>query len=1726
MPAVYFDNNGTEHYYFPPINPVPAAPARPTAPQAPVSPVSAAQVKTLTGVVNTDLARYRADLSTLGVDQSNLQQQQRRPQGWNNIKEAGDPGFATTAQDQLTVDQQQAVVNHDKANLATAKQKLAAVQRVKPVAGHFKPQGDPAVTVSNPVTKAVKPGVTTAQRQGSKGQARVNADQAALATTNAQITALANDPDLNRGSIQRAMALGRQWQREEQQLRQDRASLNAQKPTITANTAAGNVVLYGQQISSDATWLYQHHIINSKGQLIHPQSDLSAQQSSEYNKYIATIATYNKYYGQLQWYVSDTKQYGAIGVNAESHVNAELASLGLQYLAWPKAIPVGQAAAGLGKDITWSKQADADWGASVSLVNFNAAAAAAKKSPTLTNLTALAQAQGLLDQANGYAGKLYFGGLVSQDEGAVVKADAALRKAQTSWSTHPTASNANAVYRIELQVNAALAQLENDRQSLQIAQGTFYQGTAEILSSPTAGSLAVSQQQFEKDLGQVQYDQAHHEAVSPSLTRDLNIALTTLTQDETNPGELTTLQLEKYTGELSTQQAYWVGVDLSPGELPGAGVARGSSTQAKDLRSWLSTQQEVSQFEYALSSFNMVEPTNIVAGFQTQSPAWQQEWDGYAKTHHVTLADPTTAEAVEGLAPGQRVNVAQSLAELQAELKAEKRMLADRSLLQQGWDAVIGHHSGTETFVEGQIAKLEKLITEGKGKHALDVDTYNQDYLTIVGSQSSQYDALSTPQFQDQQNWSQVQGYVVGGVMMVGATAITIGSLGTLSPVGAAMMGGAAAYTAKEAFDSAQNYVTISEGGQAQDNPDVGLMTLMTNNYFHGGITGGEVIQGFVNAGENAVTAFGSSAAAATGAWAWEAAAARFLPSVLGIEGLQVAPEDEAAQVVTDIAKQNVKQSLAVRLLAGAAQMTGIQVINSGANLITTGMQLTYGRATGQLTGEQASQQWGQAVLGALFNVATAPLVGAVTAGVSNKLFWLKPPVDFGINTALVAGTNYASGQRGMTAADWFQVAFNTLLMAPAWLPEVENPNTERQPAPSSSGFGRTFYDSSFEGWLRGVAAKAAAAKQQWAESHTLGAAANPNLTPDPRSPTPEDIAAVRAILQADRTVPSLPPDRIEQIQTALDNFIGPRSAATARRLTPEEIAAVEASFNRFVAEPVAAVSPCAGGGQCSLTPPNATPPSPTPVVSGLPRISLPTAGAPVSLDPVRVATSEAVARFFARRGDPSAAGGPPSSSPGASSSTPSASPPAIPTPAPATSTPPDVETIPTVRRGLADLNGDPYLTGSRIAALLTSLTARFNPAKAGYSADESGQLATDLKNLPRRERAAIVRALRALPDDDHQAIQTLLAELTPTLEHAFQGVDTSVRTSLVAQIGALSADDRARVLTNLNSFPWGTTEAETFIHFLTGAPVHYDAVLKARLGIFLLSFPDAARGEAMRLVTDLVKLENDSRANPLSPAQTEEQRRLLNSLIDLAGDNNVPVGVTRFVEAPPASSLQAVLQSMPLGHIREFASRSSYDAAARSLVTLIDGVAGSSDPNLRLVIETGALGLDEHGNVRPSIYGGIEGTVLFARALRSALALVPDFNQVDLDVTVVTDGLNKPVVEAVMGALKVDGIKVLEAPGSEEARTALLERLKPNAVLSFGQSEARGGTGSLIGPAVKLSLPTFAIGDYTDESTVSKPHRGQESNGRLVRGHRCWSLRSTRSERVGGRPRTQRNLP
>ncbi len=261
----------------------------------------------------------------------------------------------------------------------------------------------------------------------------------------------------------------------------------------------------------------------------------------------------------------------------------------------------------------------------------------------------------------------------------------------------------------------------------------------------------------------------------------------------------------------------------------------------------------------------------------------------------------------------------------------------------------------------------------------------------------------------------------------------------------------------------------------------------------------------------------------------------------------------------------------------------------------------------------------------------------------------------------------------------------------------------------------------------------------------------------------------------------------------------------------------------------------------------------------------------------------------------------------------------------------------------------------------------------------------------------------------------------------------------------------------------------------------HYDADAQARIANLVLAFHGPERDALTNVVSRLAGREPSGQPGTLSPSQQKARDNDINALIGLAAQHGVPEPLLRLVDPPPASSPLAAIQGMPgLGRAQESGAISSYDASVAHFVNMLFDIAKDPNPELRPVFETGAGAQGPDGKLGSDILGGSVGTAEAIRFLGAATkALGIGFNP-----TVVTDGLNEPVVRAVNDAFGVGDTTIKTAPRgrwSAADRAKLLNELNPDAVLSIGQSAANGGAKSLIVPANKQGIPTFAIGDNTD---------------------------------------------
>jgi len=445
----------------------------------------------------------------------------------------------------------------------------------------------------------------------------------------------------------------------------------------------------------------------------------------------------------------------------------------------------------------------------------------------------------------------------------------------------------------------------------------------------------------------------------------------------------------------------------------------------------------------------------------------------------------------------------------------------------------------------------------------------------------------------------------------------------------------------------------------------------------------------------------------------------------------------------------------------------------------------------------------------------------------------------------------------------------------------------------------------------------------------------------------------------------------------------------------------------------------------------------------------------------------------------------------------------------------PKVPSIPAVRRSIAEASGDvvPPTQTRRptVATWLPGAKSRVKAAKAGYSADVVAALKSVLRDMPRRQAVATVRALRSFTTLEHEQIRDDL------LDNVNPGRDAVYDARLLTQLAALTPKERGQVLANAQTLDTSTAAGQEFLDFLRGPPAHYDEGMKARRTGFLLSFPASDRVQARNIVAPLEGLEATALQNakthpdapPLSDPEMLQQNKLVKELITLAKTKDVPDSLAKLADRHvPASSLQAVTEAILQGGVRKFSFASDYTGAAKALTALIDDRVSAAPaghaPEIGLMIETGRrTQIEVNGKklIRTSAYG-VVGTALFIRDLRAALGAAKAYKDVKLTVTVVADRMAAPVVQAVLRSIGVKDVTVEKARSDAPARDGLLDNYKPDVLLSVGQSAEHGGRVSLLEQASQRKDPatgapkilTLAVIDGTDTADTAKVFQATHS--------------------------------
>ena len=1026
-------------------------------PPPPPAPPPPPKVSTFQGQVNTDTTQYQRDSSALGAARGNLATALRNAaqNNYGSVATAKNgPGGASTAVATLTsqVTALQGRVTADQRALATAKAHLAAAKAAQSAATHYKPKPLP-VTVSNPTTRAVTRAVNTAL-QGLKptqtaDQGKVNADQSAIAGTQAQINAAGQGDVPSRGGIQHLLALGRQLARQQAQLKADQAGLQKINYHIDAVTTAGRVAIGVEQTNADQssataqyTKLVKTGVLKPDGSLAVPVTKLTPAQLVAYDKFVAAMLQVKGDNSALAQGEDDLQidqsKYG-FATGAVGLVNHALAPFGWQ-LNTPPAIAVHIARADLRAANQAANQADATWNVATAMT---AAATADQQLAKLLNQhprnfaqllpqyeLAATQASAAYDQSSAYLQRL-------GDQQTLKTEQQALTQATAAYDAHPTAVTA-------LALETAQEHVYQGEQHLQIDGANFLTASSEVSSASQLAAVATTNVTVSTDtkaLTQQENTGTACVAPDPTLVKALSGAQAAAARAQAAAAAptLVTQNLGAYATLLGADFNDWQATAAAAG-IPGAS----STLTAGEAY----IQQQEALLGYSQTSFEVTLPPNLLNPQSNADAATaQSDWEQYVNQHHLRLSDPAIAQALAQTKPGQRVNTAAAIKEIKADLATARQTRADRPLLQLGWDWLSGAGgSATQSYLEGELHELQSLNPHQS------VSAYNLQFMQDVGGLSTRFNGMNQSDLADEQNWSTAEKTVETVAVAAVDMAVTVATAGAGGAVVGVLMGAEAGFLAQQGFRAGGDIATLAQGGTLQKDPfntGASLLTVATNNFGHGGVTRQEGIGSLVAASTDAITAVATSTGTEAGSVVSKAVGAALQAPVdatadaavataegtaaAGAEGTAAGTESTAAAAEgtatgaaaeeTPAAGEKLPWRISVPAnIAGYA--TSQAFMGTGQVLSTTGSAL-YAQSQGQITGAQARQQITAAIGGALFNLATAPIVGGISGITSHN-----PLIQFGVNGAtnagLTLGSNAISGQ-GFSASDWTSVFLNTL---------------------------------------------------------------------------------------------------------------------------------------------------------------------------------------------------------------------------------------------------------------------------------------------------------------------------------------------------------------------------------------------------------------------------------------------------------------------------------------------------------------------------------------------------------------------------------------------------------------------------------------------------------------------------------------------------------------------------
>jgi hypothetical protein len=1025
----------------------------------------------------------------LGQDQQTLKTMQGQLQDINTSKPpiglgAGRGAGAAAAQyaghiaqlkSQIAATQDQ--LASDQKAVADGRSMLAAAQGAQATADNYK-SSPPPITSNDPATKAVLPIVAAGTSQTSAAQGRVAAGTAALHQTGVQLDNLntAMDGGVNRGMLKRLSFLQLLQQQQQAQLKADQHAVDAGK----AQTAAGNSVAYSQQAVADQPDLIKSTraaqqagfkvdskdgaLTNADGSQV-DLTKLDPAQRQAYSDYRTTLSRYStdlnvagQSHAQLQYYASHPELYGNIAQNAQDSVN-KVTPLNMNLNV--QGIAKKQAKDNLDQANQAATYSIASWNAKFTSRAYDSAVQnfADLKLPTNSELSKLTPQQKQVydtmtaakaqsDQAAGY-----FKMVTGQHDVNVAKQ--AVATAQQSYDNNKSPANHDALI-------TARNALAYTRTQSDLAHAQFLAGSAEVyaVSQSSAANAAQRQvKQYEQQNSiclapnaQVPVNQRLWQANANSAAADLVVnnlnAHANQLQWDSNAAQANDAVTQQQQTFDAAQAQYRQWQQDHPGapsaSNPFASTVSQARTSLSDTRQTLELfqqQQDQSQFQFQNTLFQMTLPADVRS--DPNSDAYQKAFVDYFSQHAGIITDKTVADQFAALnGPGDTVQVGVGQAEVTQDIATEKNNAENRSWLEQHIGGWFGANGTQATDTLNQTNQALKDLAQRKA-HMSAAD-YNAAYMRIMGNLSVQFGTLNQKELQTTQDWYGYQEAAIktgSALAAIGVTALT-GGLG--APAGLAFLGGSSAgLLLGQGLEAGQNASTLSQGGNLASNPEISAITVDTNNWGHGHVSGSEAHEAWLGYVMDAADSVTAAAGPGLASAVTTRAAARLLPSLMlkAGDGLDIAASDATASEVAATAQNNIANSGVINHVSSALGWSANGAVMGAGGPISTYIDVQDKLARGVISQSDASKEMQGALKGyftsvALMGAAGGLLGNAPGSRIEGTLGRVMSPTaakvitrgtaDLGVNSVLTLGTDRITSSKMNWVQDLLSIGLNT----------------------------------------------------------------------------------------------------------------------------------------------------------------------------------------------------------------------------------------------------------------------------------------------------------------------------------------------------------------------------------------------------------------------------------------------------------------------------------------------------------------------------------------------------------------------------------------------------------------------------------------------------------------------------------------------------------------------------